>query len=293
MTPHPKQYKRGPYTVEVDLPAGQAAPVRESIPRRNVACKDKLATVPEPGVDTLYKLVQRSSEKYGNAKAIGTRKIIKVYNETNQITKKVDGKEVKQDKAWQYYELGPYEYISASEYANLTNTIGAGLRAYGMVKDDRVHLFASTSMKWLAIAHGASSQSMPIVTAYDSLGEEGLTHSMQQTHAKAIFLDGSLLTKLIKPLNSVKDIQLVIYNKDIFDFNEADVQKLQDAHGHLSIISFDDLVKKGEAEHVEPVPPNPDDLCCIMYTSGSTGVPKGVLLKHKNVIASSKIRPFR
>jgi long-chain acyl-CoA synthetase len=109
---------------------------------------------------------------------------------------------------------------------------------------------------------------MPIVTAYDTLGEEGLMHSLKQTHAKLIFLDPHLLTKLINPLNETKDIQYVVYNS-------------------LTILSFDELTKKGEENMVDPVPPQPEDLCCIMYTSGSTGTPKGVLLKHKNVIAAS------
>lgn len=127
---------------------------------------------------------------------------------------------------------------------------------------------------------------MPIVTAYDTLGEEGLTHSLKQTHAKLIFLDPHLLTKLINPLKETKDIQYVVYNSKM-EVNTSDIEKLKSAHPHLTVLSFDELTKKGEENMVEPVPPQPEDLCCIMYTSGSTGTPKGVLLKHKNVIAAS------
>ena len=127
---------------------------------------------------------------------------------------------------------------------------------------------------------------MPIVTAYDTLGEEGLMHSLKQTHAKLIFLDPHLLTKLINPLKETKDIQFVVYNSQM-EVKKEDIEKLKEAHPHLTILRFDELTKKGEENMVDPVPPQPEDLCCIMYTSGSTGTPKGVLLKHKNVIAAS------
>jgi len=128
---------------------------------------------------------------------------------------------------------------------------------------------------------------MPIVTAYDTLGEEGLRHSLIATKAKLVFLDPTLLTKLINPLKDAKDIKYVVYNSET-EVNQADIDKLKEAHEHLTILSFEELRKLGEDNPVEPVPPAPEDLCCIMYTSGSTGTPKGVPLKHKAVIAASK-----
>ncbi|KAK5001597.1 hypothetical protein LTR28_012467, partial [Elasticomyces elasticus] len=198
----------------------------------------------------------------------------------------VDGKEELQEKKWSYFELSGYKYLSFIEYEKLCLNVGCGLRALGMVKQDRVHIFAATSPYWLAIAHGAASQSMPIVTAYDTLGEEGLKHSLLQTHAKAIFLDAHLLTKLINPLKEAKHIQHVIYNNANNDMKEGDIDKLKTAHPNLTVQSFDELTKKGEENKIDPVPPQPEDLCCIMYTSGSTGTPKGVLLKHKNIVAA-------
>jgi long-chain acyl-CoA synthetase len=112
---------------------------------------------------------------------------------------------------------------------------------------------------------------------------------MKQTKAKAIFLDPHLLPKLNKPLNEAKDIQYVIYNNQ-GKVKQEHIDSLMKDHPHLTIKSFNELVKLGEENMVEPVAPKPDDLCCIMYTSGSTGTPKGVLLKHKNVVAGSKLQ---
>jgi len=290
MVPQPKVYKSPPFTVSAP---GIKKKDGETIPRRNVRTKNELAVTPEEGVNTIYDVVKRSSQKFGNAKALGKRRLLQTHEETKKIKKMVDGKEQEVDKKWQYFELSEYEYMSFSEYETLVNKVGAGFRKLGMQAQDRVHLFAATHPYWLAVAHGAGSQSMPIVTAYDTLGEEGLKHSLQQTNAKAIFLDPHLITKLVNPLKEAKDIQHVIYNDDEAPTSkrdpkliEADVKKLKEAHSHLTVHSFSEFIKMGEENPVDAVPPKSEDLCCIMYTSGSTGAPKGVMLTHKNVLAA-------
>ena len=136
------------------------------------------------------------------------------------------------------------------------------------------------------MSHGAVSQSMPIATAYDTLGEEGVKHSLIQTQSKAIYCNPDLLKSLINPLQEAKDVKFVIYNSDD-EVKQEDIENLKSTHGHLTVVSFDELRKMGENNPVDPVPPKPDDLCCIMYTSGSTGPPKGVPIKHKAVLAAS------
>lgn len=289
--PQPRNYKKPPFTVETP---GVKAKDGETVPRRNIRTKDALESTPEPDIKTLYDIVKRASEKYGNAKALGKRKLIKLHEENKKVKKVVDGKEQEVDKKWTYYELSEYNYLSFSEYEKLVLNVGSAFRALGLEpRKDRVHIFAATHPHWLAIAHGSHSQALPIVTAYDTLGEDGLKHSLLQTNAKAMFLDPHLLTKLVKPLQEAKDIQHVIYNDDDAPTTktepeklQADIKKLKDAHPHLNVLSFSEFVKKGEEKKTEPTPPNPEDLACIMYTSGSTGTPKGVLLTHKNVIAA-------
>lgn len=281
-TVQPKIYHKPPFSVEVP---GYKKVEGETIPRRHPLTVNQLRDRPEEDVATIFDIIKRSSDKYGNAKALGTRKLIKTHQETKKVKKIVDGQEQEVDKKWTYFELGGYEYLSFHDYERLILQIGAGYRKLGLTKEDRVHIFAATSAHWLATAHGAVSQSMPIVTAYDTLGEDGLKHSLVATKAKAIFLDPHLLPTLIKPLNEATDIKYVIWNSQN-EVKQENIDKLKKAHERLEILSFEELRQLGESNPVDPVPPAPEDLCCIMYTSGSTGPPKGVPLKHKAVIGA-------
>ncbi|KAK3324186.1 hypothetical protein B0T19DRAFT_486403 [Cercophora scortea] len=291
--PQPRQAYRGPYSVEVP---GQTPIEGETTIRRHPATVSELRSKPDPNVSTVYELVKVSCAKYGNAKCMGSRKLVRTHQETKKVKKMVDGEEREVDKVWTFFELSSYEYMTFTEYEQLTLHLGAGLRKLGLQKEDRVHIFAATSQNWLSLSHGAASQSMPIVTAYDTLGEEGLKHSMVATKAKAIFLDPHLLPTLTNVLKQATDITHVIWNSQN-KVNKDHVDKLKTAYPHISILSYDELRKLGEDNPVEPVPPSPEDLCCIMYTSGSTGVPKGVPLRHKNVVAavagvSVVVQPF-
>lgn len=137
------------------------------------------------------------------------------------------------------------------------------------------------------MSHACASQSIPIVTAYDSLGPEGLKHSLKQTGSKAIFLDPNLLGTLASVIEDVPGIEFVIYNThpEVKSLS-ADIEKLKSKRSSLLVQSFEEVRKAGASKPVEPVPPTADDLACIMYTSGSTGPPKGVILKQRQVIAS-------
>lgn len=289
----PRFQAKPPFSVDVpdQKPVDGETPVR-----RIPASIPDLISKPDPNISTTYELVRVSAQKYGNSKAMGSRKLVRTHQETKKVKKMVDGEEREVDKQWTFFELSGYEYITFSEYEKLTLQIGSGLRKLGLEKGDRIHLFAATSSYWLAMSHGAASQSLPIVTAYDTLGEEGLRHSMVATKAKLIFLDPHLLPTLTNVLKDAKEIKYVVWN-DQNQIKKEHVDKLTAAYPNVKILCFGDLRKLGEENPAEPVPPEPEDLCCIMYTSGSTGTPKGVPLKHRNVIAavagvSVVVQPF-
>nr|CAG8618763.1 10008_t:CDS:10 [Entrophospora candida] len=144
---------------------------------------------------------------------------------------KIVGVEKKELKAWKYFQLSGYNWLTYNDIDQEIRTIGAGLIKSGLNKGSKITIFASTSF----------SQSMTIVTAYDTLEEEGLLHSMNEAEVNGMFAKADLLLM---------------------------VEKL------------------GKDHSINPNSPQPQDICCIMYTSGFTGNPKGVMLTHANLVAA-------
>ena len=145
--------RRPPFTVEV---SGYQQVEGETIPRRNARSADKLRSTPEDGIYTIFDIVKHSAAKYGDARALGSRKLIKKHNEIKKVKKVVDGMVQEVDKNWTYFELSGYNYLSFKEYETLVLQMGAGLRKLGLVETDRVHMFASTRYCLRTLNHKSS-----------------------------------------------------------------------------------------------------------------------------------------
>lgn len=285
------------YSVEV----GKAANEHETAPRRNVTtAKAPVTRPPNYSCSTVYEFAMEAFGKGGNRQAMAWRDVIDIHDEKKMVTKKIDGKEQQVEKTWQYFELSPYRHNSYKELGSIMHDLGRGLVKIGVKPNqkERLHIYASTSHKWMKMFLGAQSQNIPVVTAYDTLGEKGLIHSMVQTETNVMFTDNSLLQSLIVPLQQTPEMKYIIYNEPIVESDKRHdgqlylnaknaINKLKEVRPDIKFYSFDELLELGHKakDEVELNLPKPEDISCIMYTSGSTGDPKGVVLTHANIVA--------
>jgi len=240
-------------------------------------------STPVENVKTLYDVFQYSAKTYNTKNAFGTRKILNIVEEEKEITKIVNGAETKEMKKWKYFHLSGYDWLNFEEAAEEARKIGSGLVKLGLQKDVKITVYASTSANWILVTHGCFTQSMTIVTAYDTLGEEGLIHSMNESEVPAMYTNANLLSMVKNVAGKCPTLKHVIYDGEA---NGNILNELKSAHPSLKLYTLDELKQLGKDNPVNPNPPSPDDLCCIMYTSGSTGNPKGVLLTHSNIVAA-------
>lgn len=270
---------------------GPPAASGEGRARRSFVSPDELVSSPQPGkISVLAHILDHAVSEFGNVQALGWRDTIKVISEDKEVKKLVGGKETTETKTWNYFQLSEYKWWTYNDFKSRVTDVGGALRHVGCSDGTVFNIYSSTSPRWQVFANACASQSITFATAYDSLGEEGLRHSINEPEGYGIFTNAALLGTLASVAHETPSLRVVVYDGAASDIPTGALDKLKatppSADGKkLEVYTFDEFVQLGKEHPSAPHIPKPEDIACLMYTSGSTGPPKGVQITNANVVA--------
>uniref|UniRef100_A0A3Q1AKZ0 long-chain-fatty-acid--CoA ligase n=1 Tax=Amphiprion ocellaris TaxID=80972 RepID=A0A3Q1AKZ0_AMPOC len=240
-------------------------------PYRAVSATKRLVTSLHPGVDTLDKVFEYAATRFPHRDCLGTREVISEEDE-QQSNGKVFKKVV----------LGEYRWLSYQETLTAATQLGSGLASLGQRPKTNIAIFCETRAEWIIAAQACFMYNFPLVTLYSTLGGPAIVHGLNETQVTHIITSKELLeTRLKAILIEVPRLQHII----VVENTPTTWPSYPRGIGIHNMTAVQKLGARPENAARERKQPLPSDIAVIMYTSGSTGIPKGVMISHSNILA--------
>ena len=182
--------------------------------------------------------------------------------------------------------------ISGRELIERVREIGLGLQALGVAPGDRVLLLAESRPEWLLIDFAILASGAVTVPAYATLAAPQVGYVARDSGATvAIVSTKEQLDKVLAELPGLPHLRTIVVTSvdpgagDELTRVSIPIHTLADvaARGHQALRDGWGVAREfhERARRVQPA-----DLATIVYTSGTTGEPKGVMLSHGNLVAN-------
>jgi long-chain acyl-CoA synthetase len=177
---------------------------------------------------------------------------------------------------------GRYQPISWREAASQVTALARGLRSLGIARGDRVGVVSENRPEWMIADFAIMALGAVTVPAYTTHGVEEHRHVLANSGAKAVIVSTEALARRVMPAaDQVATITAIVT-----------VEPLTTGQlSHAEVHSWDEVMARGAAlaEDIGAAvaATGRDDIACLMYTSGTGGVPKGVMTTHANILANA------
>lgn len=188
--------------------------------------------------------------------------------------------------AYEYFpdEGSGLKGITFDEVYEVVSSAAAGLQALGLSSGDKVAILSENCPEWALADFACLCTGILDVPIYDTLTISQVAYILENSEAQLVFVsDAGQAEKALEARRQIgRDVRVVMFNAT--DPPEDDVLVWRDflEHGRNAAAGGD---RGFRAKALEA---GPEDVATILYTSGTTGDPKGVMLTHNNV--SSNVR---
>jgi long-chain acyl-CoA synthetase len=176
---------------------------------------------------------------------------------------------------------GAWQMLSWREYAERVAEVAMGLAGLGVAEGDFVAIMATNRPEHVLADQGAVHAGATPTSFYFSLAPEQIRYVAGHCEAKvAVLEDRDMLKRWQELRDDLPALQHVVL-----------LDGAEDAEGP-GVLGWDELVRRGRQALAKDRSGfeelrrrvGPEDSACLLYTSGTTGPPKGVLLTHRNLL---------
>ena len=185
--------------------------------------------------------------------------------------------------------------VTYAQTDSLSNAFAAYLQGLGLVKGDRVAIMMSNVPQYPVTVAANLRACIVVVYVNPLYTPRELEHQLKDSGAKAIVIIENFATTLEQCLvhTPVKHVvlcsmgdQLGMLKGTLVNYVVRNVKKMVPAFNLPGAVRFNDAVAQGARGAFKKPDIKPDDIALLQYTGGTTGVSKGAILLHRNVIAN-------
>ncbi|HKX41570.1 MAG TPA: long-chain-fatty-acid--CoA ligase [Burkholderiaceae bacterium] len=185
--------------------------------------------------------------------------------------------------------------ISFAQVDDASRALAAYLQAQGLEKGDRVAIMMPNVPQYPIAVAAILRAGYVVVNVNPLYTPRELEHQLKDSGAKVIVMVENFATTLQQVIASVPTKKVILTALgDLLGFPKSlivnyvvrNVKKMVPAYELPGAVRFNDALSQGRGKSFKPATVGPDDIAVLQYTGGTTGVSKGAVLLHRNLVAN-------